>query len=273
MHVIEANGARIPALGFGTWTLTGDTAQAMVERALATGFRHLDTAQMYGNEAEVGRGLAASGIARDEVFLTTKLWPDDHAPKALSAAAQKSVDRLGTVPDLLMLHWPSHEVPIADTVEALGTALSRGLARHVGVSNFTTALLREALRPGVRLACNQVEYHPFLAQDAVLKATRAARMALTAYCPLARGRVAQSDVIRAIAERHGASPQQIALAWLVNQDGVAAIPRTAEPKRLAGNLAAADIVLSADEMAAVNALGRERYRICDFDFAPEWDAG
>jgi len=273
MHVIEANGARIPALGFGTWTLGGDTAAAMVEQALAAGFRHLDTAQMYGNEAEVGRGLAASGVARDEVFVATKLWPDDHAPKALLTAAQKSVDRLGTVPDLLMLHWPNHEVAIADTVEALGTALTRGLARHVGVSNFTTALLREALRPGVRLACNQVEYHPFLAQAAVLKATRAAGMALTAHCPLARGRVAESELIRDVAERHGASPQQIALAWLLNQDGVAAIPRTANPKRLAANLAAADLVLSPEEMAAIHALGRERYRICDFDFAPAWDAG
>jgi diketogulonate reductase-like aldo/keto reductase len=272
MHVIEANGARLPALGFGTWTLTGDEARTMVEHALAAGFRHLDTAQMYGNEVEVGRGLAASGVAREDVFLTTKIWPDDHAPAALLRAAATSVERLATVPDLLLLHWPSKTVPIAATVEALDAVVERGLARHVGVSNFTTGLLREALRPGVRLVCNQVEYHPLLAQDAVLKATRAAGMALVAYCPLARGRVAESEAIRAIAERHGASPQQIALAWLVNQEGVAAIPRTADPKRLAANLAAADVCLDDDEMTAIAALGRERYRICDFDFSPEWDA-
>lgn len=272
MHVIEANGARLPALGFGTWTLTGGQARAMVEHALAAGFRHLDTAQMYGNEADVGRGLAAADVAREEVFLTTKVWPDDHAPAALLRAAQTSCERLATVPDLLLLHWPSKIVPIAETVEALGTIMERGLARHVGVSNFTTRLLREALRPGVRLVCNQVEYHPFLAQDAVLKASRAAGMAVVAYCPLARGRVAESEVIRAIADRHGASPQQTALAWLVNQEGVGAVPRTSNPKRLAANLAAAEISLTPDEMAAIHALGRERYRICDFEFAPEWDA-
>ncbi|MFP4361711.1 MAG: aldo/keto reductase [Alphaproteobacteria bacterium] len=271
MHAIDANGARLPALGFGTWTLGGEPARAMVEAALTAGFRHLDTAQMYGNEVEVGRGLAATGVPRDEVFLTTKVWPDDHAPARLLAAAETSCDRLATVPDLLLLHWPSHEVPIEDTVEALGTVMERGLARHVGVSNFTTRLLREALRPGVRLACNQVEYHPFLAQDAVLAATRAAGMALVAYCPLARGRVAASAVIGAIAARHGASPEQIALAWLVNQAGVAAIPRTSNPKRLAANLAAAELRLTPDEMAAIHALGREGYRICDFDFAPAWD--
>jgi diketogulonate reductase-like aldo/keto reductase len=272
MHVIEANGARLPALGFGTWTLGGNAARAMVEHALAAGFRHLDTAQMYGNEAEVGAGLAAAGVARDEVFLTTKIWPDDHAPDALLRAAETSCERLGTVPDLLLLHWPSRTVPIADTVEALGTAMAHGFTRHVGVSNFTTRLLREALRPGVRLACNQVEYHPFLAQDAVRTATRAAGMALVAYCPLARGRVGESAVVREIAERHGAAPAQIALAWLVNQDGVAAIPRTANPKRLGANLAATEIRLGADEMAAITALGREGWRICDFDFSPEWDA-
>ncbi len=272
MHRIDANGARIPALGFGTWTLRGDDARTMVEAALAAGFRHLDTAQMYGNEAEVGAGLAAAEVPRDEVFLTTKIWPDDHAPDALLRAASASVERLGTVPDLLLLHWPARDVPIARTVEALGTAMERGLGRHVGVSNFTTKLLREALQPGVRLACNQIEYHPFLAQEAVLKASRAAGMAVVAYCPLARGRVGESAVVREIAERHGASPQQIALAWLVNQEDVAAIPRTSDPTRLEANLQAAEIRLSDDEMAAIHALGRERYRICDFDFSPAWDA-
>ena len=272
MHRIEAGGARIPAIGFGTWTLQGETARRMVEAALAAGFRHLDTAQMYGNEVEVGEGLASAGVPRDEVFLTTKIWPDDHAPRALLAAAERSVERLGTVPDLLLLHWPSHDVPVAATVAALGDAMERGLTRHAGVSNFTTALLREALRPGVRLACNQIEYHPFLAQEAVLQASRAAGMAVTAYCPLARGRVAENAVLGEIAARHGATPEQIALAWLVNQDGVAAIPRTSNPKRLAANLEAAAISLDEAEMTRIHALGAERYRICDFDFSPAWDA-
>ena len=272
MHVVAAHGARIPALGFGTWTLTGDRAQAMVEAAIDAGFRHIDTAQMYGNEVEVGRGLAAAAIARDEVFLTTKIWPDDHGRERFLAAAEESVERLATAPDFLLLHWPAEAVPIARTIEAAGEAIARGLARHVGVSNFTTALLAQALEPGVPLACNQIEYHPFLDQRKVMAACRAAGMAVTAYCPLARGRTGEEPVLQRIAARHGASPEQIALAWLLAQDGVAAIPRTSNPKRLRENLAAADIALSADDIAAIDRLGAANYRICDFEFSPVWDA-
>lgn len=272
MRIIEANGARIPALGYGTWTLRDDDATAMVEAAIAAGFRHVDTAQMYDNEVAVGRGIANAALPRAEIFLTTKIWPDQHAPQAFLDAAAVSVDRLGTVPDLLLLHWPSKAVPPARTVEAAGVAMQRGLATHVGVSNFTTKLLADVLATGVRLVCNQVEYHPFLDQSKVLAATRAAGMALTAYCPLARGRVRAAPAITEVAMKHGVSPEQVALAWLVGQDGVAAIPRTANPQRLIENLASGTVTLSAEERAAIDALGAESYRICDFDFAPVWDA-
>lgn len=271
MKIIEANGARIPALGFGTWTLEGDDATAMVEAALAQGFRHIDTAQMYANEAEVGRGLTNASIARDDVFLTTKIWPDQHEPRAFLEAAARSVERLGTVPDLLLLHWPSKEIAPQQTIEAAGRAVEDGLTRHVGLSNFTTALMAQALEPGVPLVCNQVEYHPFLDQTTVLEATRAAGMALTAHCPLARGKVREAQAITSIAERRGASPEQITLAWLLGQDSVAAIPRTSNPARLAPNLEAAEIVLTAAEMAAISALTGTNHRICDFAFAPVWD--
>ncbi len=272
MRIVDANGAHLPALGFGTWTLTGDDAEAMVAAALDAGFRHIDTAQTYANEAEVGRALRASSIARADVFLTTKIWPENFRASRFLDAAARSVERLGTVPDLLLLHWPSKAVPVAETIEVAGRAAQEGLTRHVGLSNFTTPLLADALATGVPLACNQVEYHPFLDQSRVHHATRAAGMALVAYCPLARGRVAQAPEIVDIAARRGASPQQIALAWLLAQDGVAAIPRTANPERLAHNLAAAQIELAADEMAAIDRLRATNYRICDYDFSPVWDA-
>ncbi len=272
MEIIEANGARIPALGFGTWTLRGKAAEQMVEAALAAGFRHVDTAQSYGNEIEVGRGIQASGVPREEVVLTTKIWPDEHAPEAFLQAAERSVDQLGTVPDLLLLHWPSKTVATAATIEAAARAVERGFARHVGVSNYTTTLLAEALRPGVPLVCNQVEYHPFLDQTKVREATRAAGMALVAYCPLARGRIREEPVAQRIAERHGVTPEQVALAWLLAQDGVGAIPRTSKPTRLAENLAAAEIELTPEEIREIDALNGTQYRIADYDFSPTWDA-
>ena len=182
--------ARIPALGFGTFRLDGSVARRMVGHALMVGYRHIDTAQMYGNEAEVGAAIASSGVPRDEIWLTTKIWPDNFRDGALQRAAETSVRRLGTVPDLLLLHWPNPSVPLAETVRALNDAKRRGLARHIGVSNFTVALIQEALaRSEEPLIADQVEYQPYLSQAAVLEELRANGMALIAYTPLAHGRV------------------------------------------------------------------------------------
>lgn len=272
MKVIEAGGARIPALGLGTWTLEGATATRMVAASLEAGYRHIDTARMYQNERDVGAGLEAAGVPREEVFLTTKIWPDDFARERFLAAAEDSAERLATVPDLLLLHWPSPAVPVAETIEAAGAAVARGLARHVGVSNFTTRLLAEALEPGVPLACNQIEYHPFLDQTKVIAASRADGLAVMASCPLVRGRCGEAPVLAEIGARLGASPEQVALAWLLAQDGVVAIPRTRNPQRLVENLAAGEIALAAEDIARIDALRATGYRICDFDLAPEWDA-
>jgi 2,5-diketo-D-gluconate reductase B len=270
---VRTAGVEIPAIGLGTWRLSGTACTAIVAEALALGYRHLDTAEMYGNEREVGEGVRASGVPREAVFVTTKVLPDHLEPKALLAAAEASLARLGLgYADLYLIHWPNPAVPLELTIDALCEVRRRGLARAIGVANFPSALVdRAAALATEPLAANQVEYHPFLSQQAVIAACRAHGMAVTAYCPLARGRVAESPVVRGIAEAHGATPGQVALAWLVGQPGVAAIPKTATPARLAENLAAAAISLTADEMAAIHALARPDGRLLSPTFAPAWD--
>ena len=273
MSVIDANGATIPALGFGTWELTGSTATDMVAAALAMGYRHVDTAQMYNNEAEVRRGIVQSGVPREEIFLTTKIWTDDFGHDDFLRAAERSVKSLGTTPDLLLLHWPSKTIPLDETMAALAEAQARGLTRFIGVSNFTIPLLRMAIELSpIPLVANQVEYHPYLNQDAVLPFDRKHGLATTAYCPTARGKVMDDPVIRAVADAHGLNPIQVALLWLIQQDGVAAIPRTSSEQHAKSNLAVLDVQLTSDEMAEIDRLRARNYRICDYAFSPVWDA-
>lgn len=275
MHLVEANGARIPAIGFGTWELRGGQAQAMVEAALEMGYRHIDTAQMYGNEAAVGAGIRASGLKRDEIFVTTKIWPDQFRAGSFQRAAEESLRKLGLDRvDLLLLHWPNPEVPLRETMGALNEVIERGLARHPGVSNFTTRLLDEAVAlSATPLVANQVEYHPYLDQGPVLAKLRANGMALTAYCPLARGRFFEEPVVQVIARRHGRTPGQVGLRWLVQQDGVIAIPRSSRPEHARLNLAVSDFALSAEEMRRIAGLARPDGRMVQAaGFAPAWDA-
>lgn len=274
MHRIEANGARIPAIGLGTFTLTGGTATRLVAGAIEAGYRHIDTAAMYDNEREVGEGVRASGVPREEIFLTTKVWPSDIADGPLQRSVEASLKRLGTDhADLVLIHWPNPEVPLAQSIRALNEVAGRGLARHIGVSNFTVALVEEAVGLSERpLACNQVEYHPYLNQDRVLAACRKHGLGVTAYCPLGRGTALLAEpAVRAAAERHGRTPAQVVLRWHVQQEGVAAIPRSSNPARIAENLAVFDFALEPDEMAAISALRARHHRICDFEFSPEWD--
>lgn len=275
MHDVACNGAMIPALGFGTWELRGDTARSLVESALEIGYRHVDTAQMYGNEAEVGAALKAGGLARGKVFVTTKAWTDRFRKGDLERSAEESLERLGLDHvDLFLLHWPNPGIPLAETIEALNNVAERGLARHIGVSNFTTALLDEAVRLSERpLVTNQVEYHPFLGQDPVLARCRAHGMSLTAYCPLGRGRVFKDPVLARIGARHGKGPGQVALRWLVQQEGVVAIPRSSSAQHARTNFAIGDFALSAAEMAEVAALAKPAGRIVNVaGMAPAWDA-
>jgi diketogulonate reductase-like aldo/keto reductase len=272
MMIVEANGARIPAPGMGTWTLRGRQCSELVAHALELGYRHVDTAAAYENEEEVGAGLRASGVPRAEVFVTTKVWWTELEPARLEKSAESSLRRLGLDEvDLLLIHWPNPEVSVARSIAALNKA--RGLARNIGVSNFPTALLTEAIAASeTPLAVNQVESHPYLDQAKVHAACRAAGMAMVAYCPIFRGGSLFSEpAVADAARRHGRTPAQIVLRWHVQTDGVVPIPRTTRKERLRENLAISDFALSDAEMRAISSLTAASKRLCDFGFSPRWD--
>lgn len=265
-------GAQIPALGFGTFELTGPEGQSAIEEAIAMGYRQIDTAIRYGNEVEVGRAIRASGVPRDEMFVTTKIWFNDLAPDTVHQRVGESLDRLGLDRvDLLLVHWPSKEIPLGETLAAYAEEKARGRTRLIGVSNFTLALLDEALEVHkADLFCNQVEYHPFLAQDKLLARMRAADMLLNAYQPIARGAVFRSELLQQIGARYGKSAGQVTLRWLVQQDRVGAIPRSSNPANMRANLEIFDFELSEAEMAQIHGLAEWR-RLSSFEWAPEWD--
>jgi diketogulonate reductase-like aldo/keto reductase len=274
MNSIEANGARIPVIGLGTWTLKGRSCSELVEHALAVGYRHVDTAAAYGNEEDVGAGIRASGLSRSDIFLTTKVWPSDLAPADFMKSAEASLKRLGLDQvDLLLIHWPNPEIPLKGTVEALNKARREGLTRHIGVANFTTRLLAEARKLSeAPLVCDQVEYHPYLDQRKMLQACRAAGMAMVSYCPLHRGGdLLEERAVKDAAAAHGVTPGQVILRWHVQQEGIVAIPRTSKKERLAENIGIFGFALTEAEMRAISALSGKNSRLCDFDFAPEWD--
>jgi 2,5-diketo-D-gluconate reductase B len=269
MFHLEVRGMRMPALGLGTWQLQGDECRRAVEAALELGYRHLDTAQGYDNEREVGAALKASGVAREEVFLTTKAWPDHLVEDA--STVEKSLERLGVARvDLLLMHWPSPKLPLERTVDALAEALDRGQTRFIGVSNFPTKLLEIALARAP-IVCNQVEYHPFLDQTPLLKLCRERDVVLGAYSPLARGHVSKDEVLAGIGARHGRTGAQVALRWLLQQRGVAAVPKASSERHLRANLEVLDFALSDEEMAKVGAL-RSGRRYIDPEWGPDWDA-
>ena len=272
MHFVEANGARIPAIGLGTWELRGRTCARIVEQALRLGYRHIDTAQIYENEREVGEGLRASGVRRDEVFVTTKIWTSHFAPNDLERSAKESLVRLRlTDVDLLLLHWPNPQIPLTETLGALARTRQLGLARHIGVSNFTVALIEEAAAacPGP-LVCDQVEYHPYLDQTKVRDACARHGMALVAYSPVAKGRVKNDQLLARIGDRYRKSAAQVCLRWLVQQN-VSAIPRTSRLERLSENINVFDFELSDEDMSQISAMGSAGGRLTDFGFAPKWD--
>lgn len=272
--VVEVHGARIPLIGLGTWNLRGSTCVRMVEQALRLGYRHVDTAEIYDNEREVGEGLRASGLPRGQVFITTKIWPSHFAARELERAAKESLARLQLAEvDLLLLHWPNPQIPLRETLGALCKVKRMGLARHIGVSNFTVALIDEAARLAEEpLICNQVEVHPFIDQSKVIAACRRQGMATVAYSPVARGGVKSDKLLARIAKAHGKSAAQVSLRFLV-QRGIVVIPRTSRVERLSENLAIFDFVLSEAEMAEIARLARRDGRIVDYAYSgsPNWD--
>ncbi|GAB7093598.1 aldo/keto reductase [Halolamina litorea] len=253
MEHIDAGGARIPKLGLGTWQNEDQSCAGAVETALELGYRHIDTAQVYQNEVAVGNGIAAADVDREDVFLTTKVWRSNFHHDDVIESVEESLEKLDTdYVDLLLMHWPHKRVPVAETLGAMAELHDRGLVEHIGVSNFTAEQLRQAIRvSNVPIVANQVLYHPYYDQSDLLEVCREEDVALTAYSPLARGAVLDDDVLATIGERYDKSAPQVALRWLVQQEGVVAIPKASSREHLASNLAVFDFELSESEMARV----------------------
>ena len=273
MDVIENRGARIPILGFGTMTLKEDQCVQLVEAALRLGYRHLDTAQMYGNEREVGAGMRGSGLKREEIFLATKVWFTRLAAGDFERSVDESLERL-VLPwvDLLMIHWPNAQVPLSESIASLCKMKKAGLTKHIGVANFNVAMIEETVKLASEpIAVLQIETHPYLDQTKVIAAARRHRMAVVGYCPLARGKVPADPTLQRIGKAHGKTPAQVALRFLEQQQ-IIPIPRTSKRERLAENLGSLNFRLSETEMAEIAKLKRSDSRIVSPPQAPKWDA-
>ncbi|WP_296068363.1 aldo/keto reductase [uncultured Agrobacterium sp.] len=274
MFNVTASGASIPALGFGTFRIPGPDVLRIVPHALRAGLRHIDTAQIYGNEGEVGEAIVNSGVARNDIFLTTKVWVENYRHDAFLASVDESLKKLRTDHvDLLLLHWPNEAVPLAEQIGALNEVRKAGKVRHIGVSNFNRNLMAQSVaRSEAPIVTNQIEYHPYLNQDAVIEAAREAGMAITGYYGMADGKVFSDPVLKDIAAGHGKSVAQIVLRWLVQQEGVIALSKTVSEARVAENVAIFDFALSDEEMATIRARAVASGRIVSPDgLAPVWD--
>jgi len=269
-EAVEVQGTRVPVLGFGTWLIEGADATEAVRDALEIGYRQIDTARAYENEREVGRGIADSGVPREEIFLTTKVPPDDAAADTVQRDCEQSLERLGVdYLDLLLLHWPTEDVPLEETLKALTALRADGRIRNLGVSNFPAGLLKQALDLAP-VFCNQVEYHPFLDQSRLLGLARERDVLITAYSPLAHGEVPDNETLNRIGEAHGKSAGQVALRWLLEQDHVSPIPKASSHERRVENFEVFDFELSAEERAEIDALPKD-LRTGDPPWAPDWD--
>jgi len=273
MKIIKTQGVSIPRLGFGTCRMPGAESQPVVESAIALGFRHIDTAAMYENETAVGAALAASGVKRDELFVTTKVWHDQLSPDALRRAFDLSLGKLRLdYVDLYMIHWPNRDIDIAASLEALMELRQHGLTLAIGVCNFNLPMIRRAVEEiGAPIAAHQVEYHAFLSQTPMLAYLRSKAIPLTAYAPLAQGRAANDPTLAAIGRKHGATAAQVAIAWLLDQHGVIAIPKAGRPESQKANLDALGVRLDDEDRAAIATLPKDQ-RFVRPPFAPEWDA-
>lgn len=263
---------KIPKLGFGTYRLFHQSAVSAVEEALKTGFRHIDTAQIYQNEKEVGEGIKLSKVPRNEIFLVTKVWRDSLQPKKVVQTTKESLHRLGVdYVDLLLIHWPNSEVPLNETLSAMESLVNEGKVRFIGVSNFPSVTLREAKKIYPLIITNQVEYHTLLSQDKILKTLRELGMFLTAYSPLARGEALGLQQVRHIAEKHKKHPAQIVLKWLVDQENVVAIVKSQNSQSIRINFDIFHFELDPEDKKTLHALSRNQRRLIDPPFAPQWD--
>lgn len=273
MKNIRIQNTDIPTLGFGTWKLRGDECVRATELAIDVGYRHIDTAQIYENEEAVGQAIKNSRIDRHDIFLTTKVWMENVPKAKLAKSVDVSLKKLQTeYVDLLLLHWPVTEEPLQEQVESLAAVQKTGKVKLIGVSNYPVAMMREIIEDyGIKIANNQVEYHPFLSQEPVIDFVRTHNMWVTAYSPLARGAVAGNPVLKQIGDKYGKSEGQITLRWLTQQPDVAAIPKAASEDNIRNNINIYDFTLSDEEMNAIFALARPDGRLINPAWAPKWD--
>jgi 2,5-diketo-D-gluconate reductase B len=272
MEHLQTQGISLPRLGLGTFRMQGDVCRAAVESALGLGYRHIDTAEMYGNEEAIGAAIAAAGLPRGDLHVTTKVWHENLAPEAIRRAFNASLKklRLDHV-DLYLVHWPSKTMNLPAIFETLLELKQQGRTRAIGVANFNLALLKTVVEEiKAPIACNQIEYHVMLDQTKLARYLAAKSIPLVAYCPLAQGKVSADETLAAIGRKHGASAAQVALKWLLDQDGVAAIPKASRPESQKANLDALHIGLDDEDMQAIAALPKDR-RCVNPGFAPAWD--
>jgi 2,5-diketo-D-gluconate reductase B len=272
MEYLQTQGIRLPRLGLGTFRMQGDVCRAAVESALALGYRHIDTAEMYGNEDAIGAAIAASSVARGDLHVTTKVWNENLAPDAMRRAFDTSLKKLRLDQiDLYLVHWPAPVMNLPAMFETLMKLQQEGRARAIGVANFNIALLKTVVEQiKAPIACNQVEYHVMLDQTPLRKYMSAKSIPLVAYCPLAQGRAASDPTLAAIGRKHGATAAQVALKWLLDQDDVAAIPKASRSESQKSNLDALNVGLDEEDLQAIAGLPKDK-RFVNPGFSPAWD--
>jgi 2,5-diketo-D-gluconate reductase B len=272
MQNLNTQGLSLPRLGLGTFRMQGDACRAAVESALALGYRHIDTAEMYGNEDAIGAAISGSRVARKDLHVTTKVWNENLAPEAIRRAFDASLNKLKLDSvDLYLVHWPAKNMNLPAMFETLLKLKQEGRTRAIGVANFNVALLKTVVEEiGAPIACNQVEYHVMLDQSKLMTYLAAKSIPLVAYCPLAQGRAASDPTLAAIGRKHNASAAQVALKWLLDQDGVAAIPKASRPESQKANLDVLKLSLDDADRKAIAALPKDQ-RFVNPGFAPVWD--
>ena len=266
------NGTKVPKLGFGTWLIKGTQCVKAVNVALDIGYRHIDTAQIYGNEAEVGEALSHSHVDRENIFLTTKVWRDSLGAKEVLLSTKESLKKLKMdYVDLLLIHWPNVRVPLEETLSAMQQIVEQKQAKHIGVSNFPVELIEISKKIAPDLICNQVEYHPFLDQRPVLKTLRKHNMFLTAYSPLARNKVFKNKTLQEIGAKYSKTAGQVVLRWLIEQKNVVAIPKAGKRKHAESNFDIFDFQLKEPDRLILGSMYSQNQRLVDPEWAPDWD--
>lgn len=272
-NILESTKVRIPKLGMGTWKLEGKKCSESVAEAIEIGYESVDTAQIYGNEAEVGQGIVDSGVKRENLFLTSKVWRDDLSENNVIKSTEESLNKLQTnYIDLMLIHWPNSDYSLEETFEGLKKLHDSKKIKHFGVSNFPISLLQECEKYSSEFVCNQVEFHPYIDQGKMVDWLRKHEKFLMAYSPLARGKVFEDQVILKMAKKYDTGAAQVVLAWQISKPGVVTIPKASSTEHLKANFESLSLHLDPEDISKLDSLSSKNERIINPDFAPQWEA-